>query len=106
MTIQSWIEVPLVVVMVAGPAIILYHRLRDRKAGGDSPKGIGARVIQLIALLLLVPVVAILGLECKLGSEGIGTTLGVIIGYTLSGVSKALPSKKDSKGSESNEKKS
>ena len=52
-------------------------------------KGFGQRVIQLVALLVLLPLAAILALEGKI--EGTpGALIGVAIGYTLSGVSEAV----------------
>lgn len=51
-----------------------------------SGKGIGARVIQLLAVGLIIPTILILALEDKLASETTATIIGGLIGYLLSGI--------------------
>ena len=100
------IEWGLLVIMIAGPGYVLWGRFKKREkeiteengkktSKGDlTPTGIGVRVIQLIGLFLLMPLVGILTLEGKLASETAGALIGVAIGYSLSGIEKAVPSKK------------
>ena len=45
----------------------------------------------LIALLILVPVIAILGLESSLAAEATGALLGTVVGYALGGIIAAVP---------------
>jgi hypothetical protein len=92
-----WVEIPLLVLAVVGPLLIVWLRLRimcETTENGKTtkePKGIGVRMIQLIALLVLVPAIVILALECRLSGEGTGTILGAIVGYALGGITAAVP---------------
>ncbi len=87
MRVVCWIEWGLAVLMLVGPLYVLYGRFHSQPT-----MGVGARMIQLVALLLLVPLIGILALEGKLGGDTTSGLLGVAIGYTLSGVEKAVPS--------------
>jgi hypothetical protein len=94
-----WVEFPLLVLAIVGPLLIVWLRLRimcETTENGKTtkePKGIGVRMIQLIALLVLVPAIVILALECRLSGEGTGTILGAIVGYALGGITAAVPKK-------------
>jgi hypothetical protein len=46
---------------------------------------IGTKTIQLLAIVFTLPLLLILGIYNVLGRETIGTLLGVIVGYVLSG---------------------
>jgi len=83
---NAWLEVPLVVIMMFGTAYTLYKRLNMKKADGN-PMGLGRRVHEMVALLMLVPIIGVLAVEDILPKEVVGTLLGTIIGYTLSGIS-------------------
>ena len=87
--LASWAEVPLGLVMIGGTGYALWSRLRGK---AQPPRGVGARLIQLIALLVIVPLVGILALEKVLSGETAGSLIGVAIGYTLSGIERAVPS--------------
>jgi hypothetical protein len=50
-------------------------------------------MIQLIALMILVPVIAVLSMEGCLTGEGTGTILGAIVGYALGGITSVVPKK-------------
>jgi hypothetical protein len=80
--------------MFTGMSLILIFRLK-----GQSPKGIGVRVIQLLATVVIVPMVGILGLEGVLSGEGAGTILGAIVGYTLGGITAPVPRQDDQESS-------
>ena len=54
-------------------------------------RSIGVRIIQFLSVTLVVPVVFILALEGILASETVGTLLGAVVGYTLSGIGKDEP---------------
>jgi len=95
---HAWIEYPLLVLAVVGPLLVIVLRLavknEEQKADGTvvrRPFGIGVREIQLIALLVLAPTIAVLGFECILNGEGTGALLGAIVGYALSGITAAVP---------------
>jgi hypothetical protein len=96
-----WIEFPLLVLAIVGPLLIVVFRLTvkcETTENGKTvkePKGIGVRMIQLIALLVLVPAIVILALECRLTGEGTGTILGAIVGYALGGITAAVPKRGD-----------
>ena len=91
---HPWIEIPLSILALLGALMVIYARLfkpikttdKDGKVR-EGPRGIGARMLQLIALVILVPVIAILALEGTLSMELTGTLLGGIAGYALSGIS-------------------
>ena len=92
------IEGSLCVVAIVGPLLVisarLYLKKRITKPDGTVEErawGIGVRMIQLIAILLLIPVIVILGLEEVLSKEGIGTLLGTIVGYALGGIVNPVP---------------
>jgi hypothetical protein len=86
---HPWIEIPLIGLATIGPLLVLFARLfvKQKTTDGSSikeaPKGIGSRMIQLIAVLLIVPIVVILALEGSVSPELTGTLLGSIVGYTL-----------------------
>lgn len=50
-------------------------------------KGIGARTIQFVSISFLIPAIIILAMEKVLSGETVGTLLGGIAGYVLSGIS-------------------
>jgi hypothetical protein len=89
-----WIQIPLCVLVVVGPLMVVYARLfkpvkTTDKEGKirEGPRGIGARMLQLIAMLVLPPLIVLLALEGTLSMELTGTLLGGIAGYALSGIS-------------------
>ena len=95
---HPWIEYPLCVLAVVGPFVVIILRLvvkkSVKKTNGtveERPAGIGVRMIQLIALLILVPTIAVLGFEGILTGEGTGALLGVIVGYALGGIANRVP---------------
>lgn len=93
-----WIEIPLCALAIIGPLAVIVCRLCARRTikKPDAsvevrPFGIGVRMIQLIAVLILVPTVAILGFEGILNGEATGTLMGAIVGYALGGITAAVP---------------
>lgn len=88
MTAKTWVEAAFALVMIVGPLLIIWSRIWPRHDNDDSPRGLGMRVAQVIGLFLIIPAVAILSLECRLSNETVGTLLGTIIGFTLSGIPK------------------
>jgi hypothetical protein len=53
-------------------------------------RGIGPRTIQLAGAVMIVPIVLILALEKTLEPATLGTVIGAVIGYLLSGVSESV----------------
>jgi hypothetical protein len=84
MTFHNWLELLFICWGIAGTIGVLIERIVRKK----SP---GARSIQFVVAINILPLVGFLALESKLSNEGIGTILGVIIGYTLPGVLKRGP---------------
>lgn len=76
---HCWLDGGLVVVMALGIIGVMVHRIW-------LGYGIGERSIQLVAVCLVIPTVLIVGLEDKASKEIMGTLLGAIVGYTLSGI--------------------
>ncbi len=58
----------------------IWHRIATKKA-------IGARAIQFIAVVFLLPVILVLALEKILDGQTLGTLIGGLTGYLLSGIS-------------------
>ncbi|HEY9245714.1 MAG TPA: hypothetical protein VIO11_02600 [Candidatus Methanoperedens sp.] len=79
-TLKELIELMAAFIMPFG--IYLIYRTRIQGQG----KGISVRVIQLAAVVLVIPSILILALEGVLKTEIVATLLGTIVGYTLSGV--------------------
>lgn len=69
--------------------VIVWERHKHPK-----PKGIGARVIQLFAVVVLIPSIVLLSLAGKLEGQATATLLGTIVGYVLSGIGKDEPTPK------------
>src|SRR5437660_528144 len=91
------IEFSLCALAIVGPIAVIFCRFRFHKriekngSVETRPLGIGVRVIQLIALLVLAPVIGILGLEGVLNGEGTGALLGAMVGFALGGIPNPVP---------------
>lgn len=95
---QPILEYSLLVMAVCGPMVVVVLRLTIKKSVKNKdgteelkPMGIGVRLLQLVALLVIVPVIGILALEGVLSGEGAGTLLGAVVGYALGGISAPVP---------------
>jgi hypothetical protein len=84
---RSVIELIAVIGIAAAPLLILIERF-----AGD--RGIGARTIQFLAVAMLVPLILVLALEKLLEPATIGTLIGALTGYLLSGIGDYRPDKK------------
>jgi uncharacterized membrane protein len=73
-----WIAVIAALIMAGGLAGIFYLIIKQNAV-------IGARTIQFIAIVFVLPLMIVLGLINVIGRETIGPLIGVIIGYVLSG---------------------
>jgi hypothetical protein len=62
------------IIMIGGTIAVFVERFIHNKA-------IGVRIIQFLAILLLVPTILILALENILNTETISALLGALIGY-------------------------
>jgi hypothetical protein len=93
---HGWLEGALIGVMVIGIVGTLYHRIRLQF-------GIGERAIQLVGLCLIIPAILILSLESKIQGETLGTILGAIVGYALSGIGSPDQKKKPEKESKTDD---
>jgi hypothetical protein len=87
MDTKSIIELIAVAGIVAAPALLLVERLV-----GD--RGIGARTIQFLAVAMLIPTILILAIEKIIEAATVGTLIGALTGYLLSGVGDFRPEKK------------
>ena len=70
-------------ILVCGIALAPLLLLIERFAGD---RGIGARAIQFLAVAMLIPAILILALENILDSSTVGTLIGALTGYLLSGI--------------------
>jgi hypothetical protein len=78
---QIWIAVLAALIMAGGLGGIFYLIIKQNAV-------LGIRTIQFTAIVFVLPMLVILGLTNALGRETIGTLLGVIVGYVLSGFGK------------------
>ena len=78
---EDIIEVLAIIVMLIGLIGIMIDRIFFKK-------GISIRVIQLIAVIFIIPTILILSIEEFFDSDVVGVLLGAIVGFILSGVGK------------------
>ncbi len=78
---QTWIAVLGALIMAAGLGGVLYLIIKQQA-------GITARMIQFLTIAFILPLLLILGITNSLGRDTIGTLLGVIVGFVLSGFGK------------------
>ncbi len=78
---KVWIAAIGVLIMAAGLGGVLYLIITQQTA-------ITTKVVQFLTIAFLLPLLLILGLTNSLGKDTIGTLLGVIVGYILSGFGK------------------
>lgn len=87
---KSVIEIIMAIVMLLGIGLLFHNRIKSKNKDGNL-KGIGARIIQLATVLMLIPSLVILALEDVLKGETVGTLIGGLVGYILSGLSDYKP---------------
>lgn len=74
-----WIEGVAVLTMLFGLLGVLIERVKRKR-------GFGARTIQLVTVVFLIPTILILGLEGAIDSDVLGTLIGGVAAFTLSKV--------------------
>ena len=84
--VKSIVEIVAVLMWPMGIGAIFWQRWVSGKSG------LGARIIQLAAVIMLFPTILILGLEKILDAATLGTLIGGLVGYVLSGVGEYQPS--------------
>jgi len=92
--IKPWLELAILLVPVVCCPLILYMRLRYGRTSENKtikPKGLGVRLIQLVAVLVIIPIAGVLSLEDKLTAEGAGILFGAMAGFALAGVRDPVP---------------
>ena len=94
MDTKSMFELILIIGIAAAPSILLIERF-----AGD--RGIGARAIQFLAVAMLIPAILILALERIIESSTVGTLIGALTGYLLSGIGDYRAEKKKQSEDES-----
>ncbi len=75
----QWLIGLVAVLIMAGGLAVMYYLIMNQKVA------FGARAIQFLAIVLILPLLLILGMFNILGRETIGTVIGVIVGFVLSG---------------------
>jgi hypothetical protein len=84
MDVKSIVELVAVAMLPLGFGAIILQRIIMKRS-------IGVRIIQLTAVVMLIPTIVILGLEKILEPATIGTLIGALTGYLLSGISDQTP---------------
>jgi hypothetical protein len=79
MDVKSWIELMAGIALAVAPVAVLV----DRYVGD---RGIGARAIQFLTVAMLLPAIVILALEKTIEGATVGTLIGALTGYILSGI--------------------
>jgi len=75
---QIWIAVIAVLIMAGGLGGIFYLIIKQNAV-------IGAKTIQFISIVFVLPLMLALGVTNVIGRETIGPLIGVIVGYVLAG---------------------
>ena len=78
---QLWIAIIGALIMAGGLGGIYYLIIKQRAT-------LGMKTIQFLAIVFILPLMLVLGIMNVLGRETIGTILGVVVGYVLSGFGK------------------
>jgi hypothetical protein len=73
---QIWIAVIAVLIMAGGLGGIYYLIIKQNAV-------IGAKTIQFISIVFVLPLMLALGVTNVIGRETIGPLIGVVIGYAL-----------------------
>jgi hypothetical protein len=73
---QIWIAVIAVLIMAGGLGGIYYLIIKQNAV-------IGAKTLQFISIVFVLPLMLALGVTNVLGRETIGPLIGVIVGYVL-----------------------
>ena len=75
---QVWIGLIAALIMAGGLGGVFYLVIKQNAV-------VGVKTTQFLAVVLVLPLLAVLGIFGILGRETIGPLIGVIIGYVLSG---------------------
>jgi hypothetical protein len=75
---QIWVSVISLLIMAGGLYGIFYLIVKQNAT-------IGTKTIQFLAIVFMLPLLIILGINSVLRQETIGTLLGVLAGWVLSG---------------------
>ncbi|HTG02236.1 MAG TPA: hypothetical protein VK654_16770 [Nitrospirota bacterium] len=76
-----WVAAIAVIVMLCGLAGVFYLVIKQQAS-------VTNKLIQFIAVTLVLPLLIALGSMNALGHEGIGTLLGVVVGFIFSNFAK------------------
>lgn len=78
---QFWIGLIGVLTMAGGLGGIFYLIIKQKIP-------LGIKIIQFLSIIFVLPLLLVLGIFNVLGKETIGTIVGVVVGYVLSGSGK------------------
>lgn len=79
--VQIWIGVIGTLIMAGGLGGLFYLITKQKVV-------IGTKAIQFLAIVFVLPLLLVLGVTNILGRETIGTVIGTVVGFVLSGYSK------------------
>ncbi len=77
--IKSWVELICAVTIPFSFLGVIWQRILHKKS-------LSARSIQFVAVVMLIPAIVILALEGAFKDSTVGTIVGGLIGYLLSGI--------------------
>lgn len=78
---QVWIGIIGALIMAGGLGGLFYLITKQNAV-------IGTKAIQFLAIVFVLPLILILGVMNVLGRETLGTIIGTVVGYVLSGFSR------------------
>lgn len=78
---QLWIGLMGTLIMAGGLAGLFYLIIKQNAV-------IGTKAIQFLAIVFVLPLLLVLGVTNVLRTETIGTVIGTVVGYVLSGFAK------------------
>ncbi len=85
-TVNNVIELSMVGLMIFGAASVLVNRWMVINAGGRRP-GFTMRSIQYLGVSFVFPVIVLLAVSGEMDKTTVGTLIGTVVGYILSGLS-------------------
>lgn len=85
--LDGTISIGLLVIMAIAIVLVFAERLK-------SGRGLGARSIQVLAVVMIVPAILLLAIRGNIKGEAVASLIGALVGYVLAGVGDYKPKTK------------